>query len=52
MTDNRPTTSELLAVMSSRVLEDGQTIFAGVKPLKRLFNSFNNIVLGYRTINI
>ena len=30
MTDNGPTTSELLAVMSSRVLEDGQTIFAGV----------------------
>ncbi len=30
MTDNGHTTSELLAVMSSRVLEDGQTIFAGV----------------------
>ena len=30
MTENSYTTSELLAVMSSRVLEDGQTIFAGV----------------------
>lgn len=30
MTDDRYTTSELLAVMSSRVLEDGQTVFAGV----------------------
>jgi glutaconate CoA-transferase subunit B len=30
MTENGYTTSELLAVMSSRVLEDGQTIFAGV----------------------
>lgn len=29
-TDGAYTTSELLAVMSSRVLEDGQTIFAGV----------------------
>ena len=30
MTDDSYTTSELLAVMSSRVLEDGQTVFAGV----------------------
>ena len=30
MTDGGHTTSELLAVMSSRALEDGQTIFAGV----------------------
>ena len=30
MSENSYTTSELLAVMSSRVLEDGQTVFAGV----------------------
>ncbi|MDC0033275.1 3-oxoadipate--succinyl-CoA transferase subunit B [Alphaproteobacteria bacterium] len=30
MTEDAYTTSELLAVMSSRMLEDGQTIFAGV----------------------
>ena len=31
MTENDPyTAAELLAVMSSRLLEDGQTVFAGV----------------------